>query len=161
MRQRVYIETTIPSFFHTLRTDAESVARMNWTRQWWDENVAEVQLATSLAVLAELRRGTSRKTPERLALLNGIELLEVTEEVLELTSLYIEKLVMPNDPAGDALHLALASIHKIDVLLTWNCRHLANPNKLEHIRLINFGLGLPVPTIATPLNFLGGDDHHG
>ena len=68
---------------------------------------------------------------------------------------------MPNDPAGDALHLALASIHKIDVMLTWNCRHLANPNKLEHIRLINFGLGLPVPTIATPLNFLGGDDHHG
>ena len=161
MQPRVYIETTIPSFYHTLRKDAESVARMNWTRQWWAENSSAMQLATSLAVLAELRRGTSRMTTDRMALLNGIELLDVTEEVLELTSLYIEKLVMPNDPAGDALHLALASIHKIDVMLTWNCRHLANPNKLEHIRLINFGLGLPVPTIATPLNFLGGDDHHG
>ena len=94
-------------------------------------------------------------------MLNGVELLDITEEALELTELYIEKLVMPNDPAGDALHLALASIHKIDVLLTWNCRHLANPNKLEHIRLINFGLGLPVPMIVTPLNFLGGEDHHG
>lgn len=161
MRTRVYIETTIPSFYHTLRRDAESVARMNWTRQWWSENAADAQLASSLAVLAELRRGTSRLTPDRIALLNGVELLAITEEALELTSLYIDKLVMPNDPAGDALHLALASIHKIDVLLTWNCRHLANPNKLEHIRLINFGLGLPVPTIATPLNFLGGDDHHG
>ncbi len=161
MRKRVYVETTIPSFYHTLRKDVESVARMNWTRQWWSENSNEVQLSTSLAVLAELRRGTSRMTADRIGLLIGIELLEITEEALELTALYIEKLVMPNDPAGDALHLALASIHKIDVLLTWNCRHLANPNKLEHIRLINFGLGLPVPMIATPLNFLGGDDHHG
>jgi hypothetical protein len=44
---------------------------------------------------------------------------------------------MPQSPTGDALHLALASVHGCDFLLTWNCVHLANPNKLDHIRHVN------------------------
>jgi hypothetical protein len=41
MAERVYIETTIPSFYLTLRTDVESVARMHWTRPWWAEYASE------------------------------------------------------------------------------------------------------------------------
>ncbi len=65
---------------------------------------------------------------------------------------------MPNDPGGDALHLALASVHRVNVLLTWNCQHLANPSKMEHIRLVNYELGLPMPLLTTPLNYLSGDE---
>jgi hypothetical protein len=65
---------------------------------------------------------------------------------------------MPADPTGDALHLALASHHKCDFLLTWNCLHLANANKFGHIRRINTMLGLFTPTIVTPLELLGGSD---
>jgi hypothetical protein len=61
---------------------------------------------------------------------------------------------MPSDPNGDALHLAIACYHRMDCLLTWNCKHLANANKLEHIRRINFQIGLPTPLLATPLNLL-------
>ena len=62
---------------------------------------------------------------------------------------------------GDALHLALASYHRCDFLVTWNCRHLANANKFGHIRRINVVIGLFVPAIATPLELLGGRDGSG
>lgn len=59
---------------------------------------------------------------------------------------------------GDALHLAIASYYRLDVLLTWNCRHLANPNEMQHIRAVNRELGLSMPLLTTPLNYVGGDD---
>jgi hypothetical protein len=62
------------------------------------------------------------------------------------------------DPAGDALHLALASFHKCEFLVTWNCRHLANANKFGHIRRVNTLLGLMIPALVTPLGLLGADD---
>jgi len=62
---------------------------------------------------------------------------------------------MPKDPTGDALHLALASYHRCDYLLTWNCANLANANKFPHIRRINAILGFFTPDLATPLELLG------
>jgi len=158
MKTRVYIETTIPSFYYTLRTDTESVARMSWTRRWWSEFATQFTLVSSAAVIAELRRGTGTTTGQRISLLGDAELLEVTNQVEDVANVYIEKLVMPNDPGGDALHLALASVHRVNVLLTWNCQHLANPSKMEHIRLVNYELGLPMPLLTTPLNYLSEDE---
>ena len=161
MRKRVYIETTIPSFYHTLRRDPESIARMHWTRQWWSKYADEYHLISSLAVIDELQKGVSGKTPERLSLLDPVVMLPITEEIVEIAQIYIDKLVMPNDPTGDALHLAVASFHKADVLLTWNCQHLANVNKIDPIRRINFQLGLAAPILATPLNYLSGEETDG
>lgn len=157
MEKRVYIETTIPSFFHTRRSDPESIARKNWTREWWDRYSPCWTLATSVAVHAEINRGRSEIKRERLKLLSGLLLLEISSDIEDLTDIYIERKVAPRDPVGDALHLAIAVFHRIDILLTWNCRHLANPNKLEHLRMVNFHLNLPTPLITTPLNFLGGN----
>lgn len=159
MPKRVYVETTIPSFYHTLRTDPESIARRNWTRTWWSTLAPGFTLTTSLAVIAEIQRGTSAATQSRLALLSDLPLLDINEDVEDITRIYIDRKVVPKDPVGDALHLALATYHRVDVLLTWNCRHLANPNKLEHIRIINYRLGFGMPLLATPLNYLGGDDN--
>jgi predicted nucleic acid-binding protein len=158
MCARIYIETTIPSAYHTLRTDPESVARMHWTRQWWAEYSSQAELLTSPAVILELQQGSSEKTAERLELISGLELLEITDEIERIVATYIEKRVMPDDPTGDALHLATASYYGLDVLLTWNCRHLANPNKMAHIQTVNRELGLPVPILTTPLNYLGGEN---
>lgn len=161
MRQRVYIETTIPSFYHTMRTDAESVARMHWTRLWWSTHADSSELLSSAAVVAELQRGVGDQVQARLALLKNVELLEISNEVREIVRIYVQRLVMPNNPTGDALHLALASHYRVDVLLTWNCQHLANPNKMEHIRLVNYELGLPMPVLTTPLNYVGGGESDG
>jgi hypothetical protein len=65
---------------------------------------------------------------------------------------------MPAGPAGDALHLAIASYHKCDFLVTWNCRHLANAKKFGHLRKINTLLGLFIPALVTPLELLGESD---
>ena len=61
---------------------------------------------------------------------------------------------MPKDPGGDAIHLALASYHHCHYLLTWNCNHLANANKFEHIRHVNILLGLFVPILTTPIELM-------
>ena len=157
MQKRVYLETTIPSFYHTVRTDVQSIARMSWTRQWWNEYAPTFILTSSAAVIAELRRGTGENVQARLDLLKDVVLLPITDEVERIAQIYISSLVMPQDPTGDALHLAIASFHKVDVLLTWNCAHLANANKFEHIRLVNYEIGLPTPILTTPLNFLSGE----
>ena len=158
MPTQVYIETTIPSLYHTLRTDPESVARMHWTRQWWAEYGPQFELLTSPAVILELQQGSSENTEKRLALVAGLDLLDITDDVEQMVATYVERLVMPRDPGGDALHLAITSYYGLDVLLTWNCRHLANPSKMDHIRAVNRELGLPMPLITTPLNYVGGAD---
>jgi hypothetical protein len=158
----VYIETTIPSFFHTARTDTRSLARQRWTREWWDEIGPSFELHSSDAVIAELQRGTVEdlKT-RRIELISNLKLLEATDEVLDIATIYVDRLVMPRDGAGDALHLALASFYSLDVLLTWNCRHLANPNKFGYIEQVNDELGISMPLLTTPLNYLSEDDSDG
>ncbi len=158
--QTVYIETSIPSFYYTLRTDSESIARMHWTRQWWKEYSKKFILTTSAAVIDELRQGIGKNTEERIVLLDDMGILPITNEVIEIAQIYIDKLVMPKDPQGDALHLAIASFYKVDALLTWNCKHLANANKFNHIRRVNFEIDLPTPILATPLNYLSGEDEN-
>jgi hypothetical protein len=134
------------------------VARRTWTRQWWDEQRFAFGLFSSDAVVDELERGDHPVRERALSLIEPLELLPIESEVVEVVAAYIQHKLMPDDPLGDALHLALASYHKCDFLLTWNCRHLANANKFGHIRRINTILGLFVPTLVTPLELLGGTD---
>lgn len=113
---------------------------------------------TSAAVIDELERGEFAGKEQCLELVSGLPLIPIERPVSEIVEAYIRHHVMPNDPLGDALHLALASYHKCDFLLTWNCRHLANANKFGHIRRINTLLGLFVPALVTPLELLGAND---
>ncbi len=75
----------------------------------------------------------------------------------DVVAYYVEHHLMPADAQGDAAHLAMASMHAIDFLLTWNCRHLANANKIQHIAVLNRRLGLSVPVVTTPLALLSED----
>jgi predicted nucleic acid-binding protein len=157
-RPRIYVETTIPSFYHDVRTAPDIVVRRDWTRQWWDGAVNQYELLTSPAVLDELAAGPLERTAPRLALMRGLPLLAVEPGILEIVATYVRHKLMPADPGGDALHLALASYHKCDFLVTWNCQHLANANKFGHIRRVNSMLGLFVPVLVTPLELLGEND---
>lgn len=158
MRKRAYIETTIPSFYFETRSDVEIVARREWTRTWWRRAGQHYELVTSAAVIEELRRGDFPAREECLRLMEPLDLILVEPAIAEIVEAYVQRKVMPKDPIGDALHLALASYHRCDFLLTWNCRHLANANKFEHIRRVNTLLGLFVPALVTPLELLGADD---
>jgi len=157
MSLKIYIETTIPSFYFETRRNVECISRRNWTRRWWDDHRHEHQLVTSLVVRDELSdpKYPEAKRRKALALLDELPVLDLNARIDDIVDTYIENLLMPQQPTADAIHLALASYFGCDVLLTWNCVHLANPNKFRHIGNINKRLGLPMPMVVTPLELLG------
>jgi predicted nucleic acid-binding protein len=161
MRRRIYIETTIPSFYFETRPEPEMVARRSWTREWWAVAALRDEIVTSEAVFEELSGGEHPHRADCLAMVAELPLLRIEPAVAETVEAYIAHKLMPRDPGGDALHLALASHYRCDFLATWNCRHLANANKFDHIRRINGILGLYVPALVTPLELLGEEHEEG
>lgn len=150
MSKSIYIETTIPSAHASGRSDPGSIYRRRITRAWWAQRARAYELVTSEATLEELASGDYPSKEEALKLLEGVPVLEITSEAIAIAELYIRHHVMPAPRSGDPLHLALASLHEVDYILTWNIQHLANPNKVDHITAINRRLGLLTPTIVTP-----------
>lgn len=154
MRETVYLETSFFSFYFDERPAPAIVARREWTHQWWRLRRARYELRTSTAVLDELSRGSLLHQTKALDLALTLPAMDAGDEVVEIVEAYIAHRLMPRDPLGDALHLALASFHKSDFLLTWNCQHLANANKFAHIRRLHAVLGLHVPALVTPLELM-------
>lgn len=150
----VYIETTVPNFYYDFRPDPEIVARRAWTREWFASAFNRYDLLTSDVVVEELSAGTSPLVTPRLQLLEPLPVVTAVPTVAEIVETYLRNKLMPRNPGGDALHLALASYYECDLIVTWNCKHLANANKFVHIRQINQRMGLSVPKIATPLELL-------
>jgi hypothetical protein len=153
----VYIETSIPCFYYSIRRSVQALAWREQTRTWWDEYRRRYDLVTSEAVLAELGRAPKDRAAPRLRMLENIPLLPIDDRLERVTRYYIEQRLAPSSPGGDALHIAYASVHAIDFLLTWNCRHIANANKARHLAVLNKRLGLPVPAMATPYTLVPED----
>ncbi len=159
MSALIYVETTIPSFYTEKRKGVEIEARRKWTREWWAKPKPGQLLVTSVVVFDELEKipNVARRN-ESLALLHNLEQLDYTAEVEEIAAVYLQHKLMPAEAVGDADHLALASFYSCDMLVTWNCKHLANANKTGHIRRINALLGLRTPLLVTPLELLEKDN---
>jgi hypothetical protein len=105
---------------------------------------------TSDAVFAELNAGDHPDKRRKIALLEEAEFLDHVPVINDIVEAYISNKLVPADAGGDAYHLAMASYHDIDFLLTWNCRHLANPNKFGQYHVVNQRLGLHTPILCTP-----------
>lgn len=149
MRKSVYLDSTIPSY---LFDERESIRlHCDITKKWMDEESRNFEIFVSLETIAELSNGEFPKKNDILEFVKTIERLEPNPEIAKIVAIYIENSLMPKDEQGDAVHLAYASFYKIDFLLTWNCNHLANANKKQHIRIINTRLNLYTPEIITPL----------
>ena len=157
MKPTIYIETTIPSYYFNSRKDAELQVLSKWTRDWWDGWRQDYNLVTSAAVLDELGDGNHPFKKEKLALLEELPLLPLTQMVVDVAHVYVARKAMPNDPKGDALHLAFASVYKCDMLLSWNCRHIVNYQKAGHLKQLNSELRLGVPMLVTPMHLLNQD----
>lgn len=94
------------------------VARCFATRQWWKIAATECELVTSRNVLQELSRGKPDQALRRLSLLDGLLVLEPDDPETETAAAYVRHKLMPADPLGDAMHLAMASHHRCDLLVT-------------------------------------------
>lgn len=151
---RVYIETTIPSAYFDERTTPEMIRRREATRRWWAHAVGTCALVTSSVVREELKKGPPHRRTAWLDLIEGLPDLSAVPAIRPILLSYHRHKLMPED---DAFHLALASFHRCDFLVTWDRKHLANPNKFRHIRGVNTRLRLFVPRIVSPSDLLGGD----
>ena len=149
MKPSVYLDTTIPSYLHDERESLRFPCEI--TRRWWKEESANYATFVSLETIAELNEGDYPRKDEVVEFASRLPILEPSDQIAEVVEVYIRNKLMPRDVRGDAVHLAYASHYKIDFLLTWNCNHLANANKTQHIRIINGRLGLFTPEIITPL----------
>ena len=155
MKPKVYIETTIPSYLAARPTrDLIVAAHQEITRLWWLEQRDKFSLFISRLVINEAGSGDRGAAKERLRLLHGIAELEVSDEVASLAELLIARSVIPPRAATDAAHIAVAAVHAMDFLMTWNCSHLANAMIATQIRQVCDAAGYKCPVICTPEELL-------
>ncbi|MBK1832558.1 type II toxin-antitoxin system VapC family toxin [Roseibacillus ishigakijimensis] len=154
-----YIETTIPSLYcgRPARRLIEA-ARQNLTKIWWDEQRQEFNLVCSQTVLDECSLGDPAMAAKRLEFLAEIPLLELTDEVATIAQALLSKQIIPTKAADDAIHIAVASVHQIDFLVTWNCKHLANPRNWRRISDCLAEFNYRASVICTPEDLLGDDN---
>jgi len=157
--ERVYIETSIPSYLTARPTgDLLAAAWQNATCRWWDRFRNSYELVTSLLVLEEAGRGDPDAAKRRLEALEGIAHLRLCDDIVKLTEALISDGALPPRATDDAMHVAFAACHNIDYLLTWNCRHIDNAAKKPLIRKTCAKHGYTCPEICTPLELMGDDD---
>jgi predicted nucleic acid-binding protein len=151
MAASVYLETTIPSYL-TARASRDLIflANQQLTREWWDTRRSVFELFVSQFVLDEAAAGDREAAARRIGLLRELEILEVTPECLDLGRRLVVGIPLPPKAATDAFHVAVAAIHGIDYLLTWNCAHLANAALRSRIESVCELAGVSAPIICTP-----------
>jgi hypothetical protein len=157
--KKVYLETSIIGYLVAYPSrDLIKVAKQELTQEWWMTRRPFYEIYVSQLVLNEARAGDPDAARRRMAELEAIPLLDMTNEVEDLARSLAEMRVLPAKAADDIFHLALAAAHRMDFLLTWNCRHLANAELRgplhEGLRLV----GYRPPEICTPDELLEAPD---
>jgi predicted nucleic acid-binding protein len=151
MMERVYIETTFVSYL-TGRPSRDLIVagHQQITHDWWDARRQDYELCVSQLVLQEAGDGDPQAARERLDLLATMTVLEIKEEAVELAEELVRAGAVPAKAGNDALHIAVAAIHRIPYLLTWNCRHMANATIRAQIETGCASKGFKAPVICTP-----------
>jgi len=146
----VYLETTIVSYLTGRRTrDLVTAAHQEITNEWW-EGRERFELFVSEAVLQEARGGDPTAADARRSALEGIAVLEVTSSATELARQLLDAAAVPPKAVVDAVHIAVAAVHGMDYLLTWNCTHIANAATRGRIERACRAAGFAPPVICTP-----------
>lgn len=129
-------------------------ARQALTRGWWDARRRDYDLFVSQFVLDEAGAGDPEASQERLRLVDGLPLLDVGHpDVERIADLLIERHLLPSRARADAQHVAVATVFAVDDLMTWNCRHIANADRLPSVYSILRAEGYDPPLIVTPEEF--------
>ena len=157
MKELVYIETTVISYLTAwLSRDLIRAAHQQITLEWWDNRRRDFNIFISEFVISEAGSGDREAAGKRLEVLKGIALLDVNSEVESLAKKLITEKALPTKSATDALHIAVAAVHEINYLLSWNCKHIANAEMQEIIGKVCVENGYKRPMICTPEELLGG-----
>lgn len=146
MANSIYLETSVIGAY----LDKGESFRRDLTIRWWEHELCNYRAFVSPLVERELERTREPYCRSYLALIRDLPRVEVTEEAAILAEGYLARGIFQRKYLGDALHVALASFHKMDYLVTWNFGHLANVHRQARIKLFNTTAGFFVPAIVTP-----------
>jgi hypothetical protein len=157
MSETVYIETSILGYL-TARPSRDIVvaANIEITREWWDTRRSNFQLYSSQAVVKETSQGNSVIASQRLEILRNFSLLDLNQSVLDLAEQFLSRSNLPAKADVDAVHISAATVHGMDYLLTWNCKHIANAQIQWKLAEISLDFGYELPILCTPYELLEG-----
>jgi len=151
MAERVYIETTIISYLASWASrDTVVAGRQVLTHAWWDERRGAFELVVSELVVQEASAGDADAATRRVAALRGIPSLELSPDAVVLAKTIVNRGLIPEEYAEDALHVAVCAVNGVEYLLTWNCRHLANAIRRDRLTTLIEDEGYGAPIICTP-----------
>ena len=154
----VYIETSIVSYLRQRPSgQVLTAARQLMTHQWWNHERSNYELVTSQYVIDEASDGDPILAAERLESLKGIPFLPPDPDVQKIADEIMSRAILPARALFDALHIAIVAHHRVDYLLTWNCRHIANAKILPRLHAALNDLGIPIPIICTPEEMIEDD----
>ncbi len=158
MKSTVYVETSVISYLAARPSrDLIVAAHQQISQEWWDVRQRWAPSISAL-VVAESRAGDAEAAQRRLALLEGVPLLHLSDAATELAEHLLNRAALPLPAKDDALHVAVATVHGMDYLLTWNCKHIANAQQRPRIEAVCRALGYRPPVICTPEELLGDFD---
>jgi hypothetical protein len=132
-------------------------ARQLLTRKWWETERTNYELVLSQYVIDEASGGDPILAAERMQALAGIPLLPNAPQITQIANEIMTRTILPPKAQVDALHIATVAHHRIQYLLTWNCKHIANAKILPRIHQVLTDAGVPIPVICTPEELLGND----
>lgn len=156
-KAKIYIETSVISYLTARPSrDLITAAHQQITHEWWENYAPQYALFISQLVVQEVTAGDARAAVQRLQVLNGLPLLAMQEAGRVLARLLIQQGSLPVKAVEDALHIAIATTHGMDYLLTWNCKHIANATTRKAITQICEAQGYESPVICTPEELMGG-----
>ena len=151
MKPKVYLETTIPSLLTAWPSrDLIIAGDQQITKEWWRTRRGDFELLVSQVVLDEVAEGDKAAASARLAEVQGLPVLEVNGDVERVARTVLQTGLIPAKASNDALHLAVAAVHRMHFLLTWNCRHLANAAIGGQLAAACQEAGFEMPVICTP-----------
>ncbi len=153
MKPRIYIDTSVVGGFFD---DEFSESTQLFFKRL--EN-AEIKLVISDLLELELLHAPKRVSE---LLLNYqseyFERVELTDEVISLADKYIEEKVVGRTSLEDCRHIALATINRVDVLASWNFKHIVNLDRIKGYNSVNLRMGYPFIEIRTPKELINYGD---
>jgi hypothetical protein len=146
----VYLDTTIPSAYWYEGRNLLASGRRLLTRQWWEMERKHFSLLVSSVTEAELQEGDFPRQAECLKMVRRLRYVPITKPAERFAAQLLDLQIVPASKPRDALQLAMATVHDLDYLLTWNYAHLANPVVQDQLRKICEKSSLRCPVLVSP-----------
>ncbi len=155
MKKRVYLETTVVSYFTAKPSrDLIVAGHQEATRELWPKLVADYETYVSALVYEEAGRGDPDRAKMRLGAIESFRMLDVDDEARTLAEKIIASRSIPREYPEDALHIAVAAVNEMEAVITWNFAHLNNPFTRMTIRRTVENEGYWCPEICSPEELL-------